>query len=114
MAQVPGDGVGPVVESFAGQIVAQANDQIDGGLGQPGRAGVRPTRAWLERGRTFEAITLDQARNPPLGNPLLLSHLRLATTLDNDSSDNQTGFRHPPNIGSSTYSDVLRHAIPMS
>jgi hypothetical protein len=40
--QVPGDGVGTVVESFAGQLPAQADDQIDGGLRQSGRAAVRP------------------------------------------------------------------------
>jgi hypothetical protein len=42
MAQVPGDGVRTVVEAFAGQIAAQADDQIDGGLRQASGAGVRP------------------------------------------------------------------------
>ena len=40
--QVPGDGVWSVVEAFAGQGVAQLDDQVDGGSWESGGAGVRP------------------------------------------------------------------------
>jgi hypothetical protein len=33
--QVPGDGVRPVIEAFAGQLGAQPDDQVDRGLRQP-------------------------------------------------------------------------------
>ena len=39
--QVPGDGVWTRIQTFARELLAQFDDQIDGGLGQPGRAGVR-------------------------------------------------------------------------
>ena len=31
--QVPGDGVGAGVEAFAGELGAQGDDEVDGGLG---------------------------------------------------------------------------------
>ena len=47
MVEVPGDGVGSGVESFAGQLVAHLEDQLDGGLRQSGRAVVgRRDRGW--------------------------------------------------------------------
>ena len=43
MFQMPGDGVGSGVKARGAQLGAQFDDQIDGGLRQAGRAGVRPT-----------------------------------------------------------------------
>ena len=33
MLQVPGDGVGAGIEAFAGELDAQGDDEVDGGLG---------------------------------------------------------------------------------
>jgi hypothetical protein len=41
--QVPGDGVRAVVEPFAGEFPPEFDDQVNGRLGQPVRAAVRPT-----------------------------------------------------------------------
>jgi hypothetical protein len=51
--QVPGDGVRAVIKAFAGQFLAQFDDQLDGGLGQPGRAGMGAARARLEGSQSF-------------------------------------------------------------
>jgi hypothetical protein len=114
VGQVPGDGLRPLVEAFAGQFVAQTDDQIDRGLRQPGGAGVRAPRAGVEGGLALGAVAGYQPRDPALGDPLLPGHRRLAAALDDDSGDNQASFRHPPNVGPSTHSDDLRHAIRMS
>jgi hypothetical protein len=38
----------------------------------------------------------------------------LTTTFNDDGGDDQTSLRHPPNMGRSTYADVLRHPMRMS
>lgn len=55
---------------------------------------------------SFESIAGEQLRDPPLRHPVLAGHLRLATTLNNDGSDDQAGVRHPLTLTPST--------IPMS
>jgi hypothetical protein len=112
--QVPGDGVRAVVESFARQLLLQPDDQIDCRLCQPRGAAVWPAGAGLERGLALGPIALDQPRDPTLRDPVFTGHLRLATTLDNDSGDHETSLRHQLTLGRSPHSDVLRHAIRMS
>lgn len=48
--RMPGDGVRPIVEAFAGELVAQLDDQINGGLRQLGGVGVRTARPRFKRG----------------------------------------------------------------
>jgi hypothetical protein len=78
------------------------------------RATSRATRPQGESGLTLTAVAGHQAADPPLGNPILAGHLRLAAALDNNGSDEKTSLRHQPNFGRSPYFDILRHAIHMS
>jgi hypothetical protein len=112
--QMPGNGVGAVVKPFAGELVAELDDQIDRGLRQTGGIGVRPAWSLFEVGLTLDPITLEQPTDPALGNPVGARHLGLAATLHDDGGDNQASFRHPPNIGRLPICDVLRHTMRMS
>jgi hypothetical protein len=85
--QMPGDGVRPGIQSFAGKSLAQLDDQIDGGLRQAGRAGVRAPGVRLECGLALEAVTGHQTADPALRDPVFAGHLRLAATLDDNSGD---------------------------
>jgi hypothetical protein len=114
VVQVPGDGMRPVIEAFAGEFRAQFDDQIDRGLRQPGWLGVWTSGPRLERGLTLAAIAGHQPADPALGDPVLAGHSRLATALDDDSGNDQASLRHQPTVGRSPHSDVLRHAIRMS
>jgi len=98
VGQVPGDGVGSVVEAFARQFGAQRQDQLDSGIGQAAGAGVWSARAGLEGGLAFESVAGDQPGDPALGDPVAVGDLGLAAALDNDCGDDQTRFRHPTTV----------------
>ena len=51
MFEVPGDGVGAGVEAFAGELGAQRDDEVDGGLGS--RVGL----VWGRRERGSKAAS---------------------------------------------------------
>ena len=76
-----------MVEAFAGQLVAQVDDQLDRGLRQPRRAGVRAARAGLEGALAFQVVAGHQPADPALGDPILTGHLRLAAAFDDNGGD---------------------------
>lgn len=87
-----------VIESFARQFGTQRQDQLDRGIGQASGADVRSARAGLEGGLALEGVAPEQPGDPALGNPVAVGDLGLAATLNNDRSDDQTRFRHPPTV----------------
>ena len=103
---MPGDGVGAGVEAFAGELGAQGDDEVDGGLGKSGGAGVRSSGAGFEGGVAVEGVAGGHPRYPALGDPVIARDLRLAAAFDEYGGDDQAGFRHPWKSGGS--------AIPMS
>ena len=62
--QVPGDGVGAGIEALSGELGAQGDDEVNGGLGQSGGAGVGSSGAGFEGGVAFEGEAGDQPRYP--------------------------------------------------
>jgi hypothetical protein len=96
--EVPGDRLWPVVESVAGQLFPQLDNEIDARLIKPGRAGVRSARARLERYFAFAVIPRDQSADPSLRHSVLASHPRLAAAFNDNSGNDQASLRHPPNV----------------
>ena len=90
--EVPGDGVGAGVEAFAGELGAQGDDEVDGGLGWSGGAGVGSSGAGFEGVVTFEGVAGDQPRNPALAGPAVAGDLGLAAAFDEYGGDDQAGF----------------------
>lgn len=98
VVQVPGDGLWAVVEAVAGQFGAQRHDQVDGGLCQPGRAGVGAPGAGCECGVAVAPVAGHQLGDPALRHPVGPGGLGLAQSLLDNGSDDQTRFRHPPTV----------------
>ena len=103
---MPGDGVGAGVEAFADEFGAQGDDEVDGGVGELGGAGVGSSGAGFEGGVAFEGVAGDTPLYPALADPVVAGDLRLAAAFDEYGGDDQAGFRHPWKSG--------RSAIPMS
>ena len=77
----------PVVQPFAQQVIAQFDDQVDRGLRQPGRAGVRAARAGLQGALAFQLVAGHQPADPALRDPIFAGHLRSAAALDDNGGD---------------------------
>jgi hypothetical protein len=87
MLQVPGDGMRAIIESFAAELFAQLDDQINRALSKSPGAGARPARPRLECGISFGPVPRDQPRYPRLGNPIGARYLGLAAAFDDDGGD---------------------------
>jgi hypothetical protein len=94
--EMPHDRVGPPIQSGGGQPVAFRHNELHGRVRCLARRGVRSPRAWFERLVALGAVAGDEVIDPRAGDAVGGGDLGGATTLDNNSSDHETGFGHPP------------------
>jgi len=83
---------GAGIEAFAGELDAQGDDEVDGGLGWSGGADVGSSGAVLEGAVAVEGVAGDEPGYPALGDPVVAGNLRLAADFDEYGGDDQAGF----------------------
>jgi hypothetical protein len=95
LGQVPGNRGWTRVQPLTGQLLSQLDDQLHRRFAQRGRLAVRPTGARVERCISLGAVASHQLIDPRPSHPIGGRHLPDGTAFDKDSSDHQTGPRHP-------------------
>jgi hypothetical protein len=103
VTQVPADRVRPGIQALPGQLLAQGNDQIGGGVADRIGRGLRPPRPWLERRLALHPVAGDQPGHPALGHAIGAGRFALATALGEDSGDDKACLRHPPTVPARPY-----------
>ena len=92
--EVPGDGLGSGVQAGGGQVGAESEDQLDHGDVQGARGGLGSTRSGFEGRLALGVVAGDEFGDPAFGDAVGRGDLGLGSALDDNSSDDQPGFRH--------------------
>src|SRR5262249_60067424 len=90
--------VGPGSEALPGQLLAQSDDQLGGGVADRIGRGLRPPRPRLERGLPLSPVARHQPGHPALGQAVSTGYLALRPALGDNSSDDKACLRHPPTV----------------
>ena len=120
MSEMPDDLVGARVVTTGDKSVTDRHDQLHRRLGCPVRRRKWTSRAWNERGVAIGAVARDELGHPALRHVIVACHLALSAALDDDSSDDETSFRHAPTSNrvspptADGHSGLPRHRFPMS
>jgi hypothetical protein len=94
--EVPDDLVSAGVVTAGDKPVTNRHDQLDRVVRCLVRRAVRSPRPRLERRVTLGPPASHQLGHPPLRHVVLAGDVNLAATLDDNSGDDKTSFRHPP------------------
>ena len=91
LAEVPADHLGPRVEPGGGELSAQFADPLQHHRVGAARRGTGPPRSGLEHAVALKVPTGHQARHPRPRHPIVCSFLGVASPLDYNSANYQTG-----------------------
>ena len=89
---MPDDRLWPGIQPPGSEPFAQFDDQADNIVRRASGRGERPTRTRLERCLALLVIAGDQLRNPAFRHLIVPGTLGLGTSLEDNSSDDQTGL----------------------